>query len=282
MSASTTRGRSGYQLASVDDLSLNRSLDGLTPGTESMAESTTQTSHSVISAVPQPVRDVPSQLSFPIDWTLPGRVLQSQDRTVAGQGHIQRRPVIANFIVSDIDGPSYEIIEAIYQELVPRAGSGIIERRGDAPYTYIHIETDSENETRFLVQAARDLADDLISDKAADTTALFQEPPVGSMENIQVVFDVQKSGARPKLKSIPTKVPKDTGEAVDSEAQLSRTVYRNLKRAVRQQLALAVRVRFGHFILQSYPQGQQAVDYQHFRTMVDGPRVSGYFQAEYI
>ena len=278
----TTGGQSRHQLPSTDDLPLNRSLDCLAPGTESMAENTTQTRHSAASAAPQPVRNVPTQLSFPTDWTFPGRALQSQDSIVSGRGSTQRRPVIANFIVSDIDGPSHEIIEAIYQELAPKAGSGVLEVRGDALYTYIHIETGSENETQFLVHAARDLADDLISDKAADATALFQEPPPGPKENLQVVFDVQKSGARPKLVSIPAKVPEASDGAVDYVAQLSRAVYRGLKRAVRQQLALVVSVKFGHFILQSYPQDRQALDYQLFRTMVDGPRASGYFKAEYV
>ena len=165
--------------------------------------------------------------------------------------------------------------------MVHKAGNHVVELRGIPPRTYIHIETGSEPETQALIQAARDLADDIVSDKPANTTALFHEPPASHTGVSQVTFEIREYGARPKLESLPLVARKHVGATESFVTNLSRAIYQGLKRAARQQSPLALAVNFGHFILQSYPRGQLPLEYQHFKTMVDGPRASGHLKTEY-
>ena len=189
--------------------------------------------------------------------------------------------MISNFIVPGSQESTQEVLEAIHQELAHKETGHTIELRGTHPHTYLRIETSSEDETRALVYAARDLFNDLMSDRATNNTVLLQEPPTSYTGTPKVIFDIHEYGARPKLEPIPLAACKDVGDIGTFATDLSRATYQGLKRAARQQSPLALSVSFGHFVLQSYPRNQLPVDYQSFKAMVDDPRASGHFKAEY-
>ncbi|RYP67026.1 hypothetical protein DL769_005867 [Monosporascus sp. CRB-8-3] len=185
----------------------------------------------------------------------------------------RRRSVVANLIVTGIKGPSVDILEAIHKELARIAEGSTIELRGSAPKAFVRIETNCERSSLALIERARDLTNELLSDKSATASILFQEP-LGVQSNAHVILDVQGSGARPRLDRPLGRLQK-SDESSAFVMEVGRAMYQGLKKVARQGSDLTLRVHFGHFILQSYPRGRTCLEYERFRAMMDSPRATG-------
>ncbi|RYP34585.1 hypothetical protein DL766_002893 [Monosporascus sp. MC13-8B] len=170
----------------------------------------------------------------------------------------RRRSVVANLVVTGIEGPSVDILEAIHKELARSAEGSTIELLGSPPNAFVCIETDNERSSLALIERARDLTDELLSDKPATASNLFQDP-LGVQPNARVILDIQGSGARPRLDRPLGRLQK-SDESGAFVMEVGRAMYQGLKKVARQGSDLTLRVNFGHFILQSYPRGRTCLE----------------------
>lgn len=268
-----TNQPSSHPLSSYTPCSIEGTAAYATAGTK--ADTMSLTALAISQPAPRPQtrpQDEPTPLSLASDW-LPLSWEQWNERRVKFGQNYPRRPVVANFVFLGAKDISEGIVEATYKELTHRESRYVIELRGTPPGMFIHIETGSEQETRNLVETARELANELASDKSASTSALFQEPLARNMKKFRVTLAIQGSGARPQLDCPLGQFQKhETREFVTS---LNRAIYQGLRKTSRQQPGLVLRFHLGHFVLQSYPRGQLSLEYERFRAMVDSPRASG-------
>ncbi|KAK7757861.1 hypothetical protein SLS62_000239 [Diatrype stigma] len=197
---------------------------------------------------------------------------------MAGRLH---SPAVANFVLLGTEEPAAEILEATYKELIRIEGRYVIELRGNPPNTFIHIETGSQQETRNLLDRARELANELTSDDSSSSSIFLQEPLATEMEKFRITLSIQSSGARPKL-DCPLGQTQKRDESGDFVTNLTRIACQGLKKVARQQYGVTLRVHLGQFVLQSYPRGQLSFEHKQFKAMVDNPRTSGRLETEVV
>ncbi|KAI5864974.1 hypothetical protein GGS23DRAFT_594536 [Durotheca rogersii] len=184
----------------------------------------------------------------------------------------------ANFIIVHTQDSASDIIEAIYKELSRARNDCALELCHSSEGPYLRIIASTEKSIAELVQAARDSADDLISDEASGASRIFQEPPAGLKNDARVFLNVGllPSSVRPRLQP--------RGDAANPGSQpgfqeyvssLTNSVYRGLKKAGRFPLLLTLRIHLGHYFLEAYPRGKEVYQYGDFHAMMKNPRVSG-------
>lgn len=219
------------------------------------------------------LQDEATSLRLPADDFLVSWAQRKQKRAMAGR---LRSPAVANFVLLGTEEPSAGIMEATYKELIRIEGRYVIELRGSPPNTFIHIETGSQQETRNLLDRARELANEFVSDESSSSSILFQEPLATEM---RIVLSSQGSGARPEL-HCPLGEILQRDEAGGFVTNLSRIACQGLRKVARQQPGVTLRIHLGQFILQTYPRGQSSLEYEQFRAIVDSPRASGRLETE--
>ncbi|RYP23977.1 hypothetical protein DL765_000863 [Monosporascus sp. GIB2] len=266
-------GRSAHQLSSADLLSHRSSREGLALRTYSALEPAAVNPTSPAPAGAPQLNNRLAPLSFPADCIPLSWALQKHKRVMSTHDSSRRRSVVTNLIVTGIEGPSVDILEVIRKELARSAEGSTIELLGSPPKAFVRIETDSERSSLTLIERARDLTDELLSDKPATASNLFQEP-LGVQPNALVILDFQGSGARPRLDR-PLGELQKSGESGAFLLEVGRAMYQGLKKVAWQGSDLTLRVNFGHFILQSYPRGRTCLEYERFRAMMHSPRASG-------
>ncbi|RYP88864.1 hypothetical protein DL770_004562 [Monosporascus sp. CRB-9-2] len=232
-------GRSAHQLSPTDPLSDRSSREGLALGTYSALEPAAVNPTSPAPAAGPQTNNRLAPLSFPADciplsWALP------KHKRVTSTHHSSRlRSVVANLIVTGIEGPSVDILEAIHKELARTAEGSTIALRGSPPKAFVHIQTNSERSSLALIERARDLTDELLSDKSATASILFQEP-LGVQPNARVILDIKGSGARPRLDRPLGRLQK-SDESGAFVMEVGRAMYQGLKKVARQGSDLTLR-----------------------------------------
>ncbi|RYP45449.1 hypothetical protein DL768_008200 [Monosporascus sp. mg162] len=271
-------GRSAHQLSSTDLLSDRSSREGLALGAYSALEPAAVNPTSPAPAAGAQPNNRLAPLSFPADCIPLSWALQKHKRVTSTHHSSRRRSMVANLIVTGIEGPSIDILEAIQKELARTAKGSTITLRGSPPKVFVRIETNSKRSSLALIERARDLTDELLSDKSATASILLQEP-LGVQPDARVILDVQGSGAKPRLDR-PLGRLQRADESGAFVMEVGRAMYQGLKKVARQGSDLTLRVHFGHFILQSYPRDRTCLEYERFKAVVDSPRASGRLATE--
>ncbi|KAI0012871.1 hypothetical protein F4779DRAFT_504345 [Xylariaceae sp. FL0662B] len=223
----------------------------------------------------------PGPLSFPnLSHHLGRHSARVQDPKARARQHVK-----ANFIISHTPDLASGVIETVYKELSWANKHYAIELRKIGAESYLHIAAPAKK-TAELVEAARDLAEELIYGQSTAVVGIFQEPPPKAYTSFHIVLDITPSSreARPRLEPRPEAQEDDiTAPALhdsvdDYAAGLSGALYRALKKAVRLSLSLALKVDLGVVMLQTYQRGNDVYDYGAFHAMVKNPRASGRLQ----
>ncbi|RYP65556.1 hypothetical protein DL771_008254 [Monosporascus sp. 5C6A] len=224
--------RSAYQLSSADLLSDRSSREGLALGTYSALEPAAVNPTSPAAAAARQPNNRLAPLSFPADCIPLSWALRKPKRVMSTHDSSRHQSVVANLIIASIEAPSIDILEAIHKELARTAEGSTIELRGSPPKAFVHIETNSERSSLALIESARDLTDELLSDKSAIASILFREP-LRVQPNARVILDIQGSGARPRLDRPPGRLQKsdesgafvmEVGRAMVADTDLCRNI----------------------------------------------------------
>ncbi|RYO85271.1 hypothetical protein DL764_009202 [Monosporascus ibericus] len=232
-------GRSAHKPLSTDLLSDRSSREGLALGAYSALEPAAVNPTSPATAAGSQPNNRLAPLSFPADCIPLSWALQNHKRAMSTHHSSRRRSVVANLIVTGIEGPLVDILEAIHKELARTAECSTIALRGNPPKAFVHIETNSERSSLALVERARNLTDELLSDKSATASILFQEP-LGVQPNARVILDIQGSGAKPRLDHPLGRVQK-SDESGAFMKEVSRAMYQGLKKVAQQGSDLILR-----------------------------------------
>lgn len=197
------------------------------------------------------------------------------------------------------------VLEAVYKELARANNSHNIQLHQTRTGSYVQILA-RPSAVVVLLQAARAIAEELISDdsvdpakpvkpaelaKSVDRAALtvsaekpsiFQEPPIEIDKDFHVALEINPSSndARPKLQLgqvdlISLELPEEFGTYT---TKLAHCVYKGLKNAGRLDFSLTPRVHLGHCMLRTYPQGKSLYSYKEFHTMIKNPRASAWLK----
>ncbi|KAI0172363.1 hypothetical protein GGR52DRAFT_573503 [Hypoxylon sp. FL1284] len=171
------------------------------------------------------------------------------------------------------------IVVALYKELGQANDDDARVKLGQSDgVSYLEFAAESKRISQ-LVNAALDMADELISDQPDEMPGIFQEPPVGIDKGSRVLLETDPvtEYIRPKLQPgtdglVNLKLP----EGLEHYAErLNEYIYRGLKIAGRLPMPLTIRAHLGQFMLRTYPIGKKVYEYDDFHAMVNHPRASG-------
>ncbi|KAI1766001.1 hypothetical protein GGR53DRAFT_464748 [Hypoxylon sp. FL1150] len=201
---------------------------------------------------------------------LPGGGPRSSN--VLDSPHIQ-----ANFIVSHTPEMAAGVLEAVHKELARAdSGRGNVDCRQTSEGSYVAITAPAKNLIH-LLDAARSMAEDLVSDNPTGRPSIFQEPPINRDSRIVLTMDPQANGVRPKLQEEGNSLKSlELPEGFQEYSRrLNEYAYRGLKAAGRIPLSLTLRAHLGHYLLRTYPEGKEVYEYDEFRNLITHPRASG-------
>ncbi|ORY56682.1 uncharacterized protein BCR38DRAFT_490566 [Pseudomassariella vexata] len=221
--------------------------------------------------------------------TWPAEPITQQWNEYRTQGRkLQAKPIDAVFTLSHYPALTEGVVTAIHKELARRLPKKVMLRvEGQAPYEYLYISADSGSVVIDGIRMARSLADELIADKTIKTCEMFAEPPAFLNEFCRIVLDINASGpGHPRLLQHGNQDLPDPQRLADHQTKFlddfCLRLSAALKRVGRLDSGTELRVKFGRFVLQTYPKVPDGgYTFDRFSSVLQDPRATGKLQSQF-
>ncbi|KAH6646507.1 hypothetical protein BKA67DRAFT_669267 [Truncatella angustata] len=171
------------------------------------------------------------------------------------------------------------VINAVYLEMEEFASGRkdiFFEVQGPVERPYLYMEAPSQDLVAECLDEARTCADDIVHDKSVKFDLVFLETPASSQNLVQV----QVVQGHPQLVDC---LGAALGQNPLFNKYISQQLAAALKKAGRIKDMVNLRVRFGHYLLTSKPQGlvdRPSVGLDQFSEIIRHGRTKGEFQTQ--